>query len=384
MDRRSFLLGTGTLAISHLLTGCAGKEQIELKVQLLQGSIPGQLVNQFRKGLQKQQQVKFTPIGQIEQLFKQLKIWQQQQQGKEKTDWTSYIPFISGQKHPLADLTTVGDYWLSAAISQKLIEPLDTTKIKQWSSLDSKWQELVKRDEQGNPDPQGKIWGVPYRWGSTAIVYNRDKFQALGWQPTDWSDLWRSELRSQISLLNQPREVIGLVLKKLGHSYNTTNLDQISALETELKSLNQQVKFYDSTKYLEPLIIGDTWLAVGWSNDIIPVLGRNPQLSAFVPKSGTAMWADVWIRPQGGKNSDLVYQWIDFCLQEQTANTIKLLTKVNSPIATNVNVKEFQPPVQNLLFPSPEIVAKSEFLLPLSPQINQQYHDLFTKIQQST
>ncbi len=98
----------------------------------------------------------------------------------------------------------------------------------------------------------------PYRWGSTVIVYNRNKFQELGWMPKDWSDLWREEVRSRISLLNQPREVIGLVLKKLGKSYNTENLDQVPGLEKELRTLNQQVKFYSSNTYLEPLIIEST------------------------------------------------------------------------------------------------------------------------------
>lgn len=121
---------------------------------------------------------------------------------------------------------TLGDYWIRVAIKNKLIQPLDVSKLKQWSSLPQRWQELAKRNDQGQIDPQGKVWAVPYRWGNTVIVYRRDKFlQEFGWTPSDWSDLWRSELRSRISLLDQPREVIGLVLKKLGQSYNTKNLD---------------------------------------------------------------------------------------------------------------------------------------------------------------
>lgn len=49
------------------------------------------------------------------------------------------------------------------------------------------------------------------------IVYRRDKFQELGWTPTDWSDLWRNDLQGRISVLEQPREAIGLVLKNWGN-----------------------------------------------------------------------------------------------------------------------------------------------------------------------
>ncbi|MBD2356121.1 extracellular solute-binding protein [Tolypothrix sp. FACHB-123] len=380
MDRRSFLLATGTLALSQLLIGCNGSSQTQLKVQLLKGSIPAQVVNKFQKALKSQEQLKFAPVEQIQDLFKQLQNWQQQPKSKDEQGWSRYIPWIQAQKTPVADLVSLGDFWLKAAIEQKLIQPLNEAEIKQWSALDERWKNLVKRNDNGNPDPQGKVWGVPYRWGSTAIVYNSKKFQGLGWTPTDWSDLWRSELRSRISLLNHPREVIGLVLKKLGNSYNTENIDQVPDLETELRALNQQVKFYNSNTYLEPLIIEDTWLAVGWSEDIIPVLSRYPHLKAVIPKSGTAIWADLWVRPQGAQKDSLANQWMDFCLQSAIAKDISVLSKTNSPIAPNIVASEIPAQLRNLLVNNQEVLAKSEFLLPLPPEATKQYESLFMAI----
>jgi putative spermidine/putrescine transport system substrate-binding protein len=275
---------------------------------------------------------------------------------------------------------TLGDYWLKAAIEQKLIQPLETEKIQQWSALNQKWQQLVKRDIQGNLDPQGQVWAAPYRWGNTVIVYNREKLEKFDWQPQDWDDLWRSELRSRISLLNNSREVIGLVLKKLGKSYNTENLSEISSLETELQTLHQQVKFYDSTTYLEPLIIGDTWLAVGWSHDIIPILSRYPQLRAVIPQSGTAIWADLWVQPAGVEKNNLLSKWINFCWQPKIAQQITILTKTNTPITTNIAASDISEPLQNLLLTKQELLDKSEFLQPLSAAATQQYDSLFKKM----
>ncbi|MEY3333407.1 MAG: hypothetical protein RLZZ176_1707 [Cyanobacteriota bacterium] len=372
MQRRSFLSGTSTLAISQIITGCGTNQQPPLNVQLLKDSIPGQVVNQFRKTITAGGKLKFTPINQLEELFKLLQTWQKPANNQQ--EWTRFLPFNQNQKSSPANLVTLGDYWLQAAINQKLIQPLETTNIKNLGKLNEKWQEIVKRDQQG------KIWGVPYRWGNTVIVYNQEKFQQLGWKPTDWSDLWRSELQNRISLLNHPREVIGLVLKKLGKSYNTENINQISDLETQLQALNQQVKFYNSTNYLEPLIIGDTWLAVGWSNDIIPLINSNNKFAAVVPISGTAIWADLWVSPTGVSNDNLTYQWLDFCLQPNTSKQIALLTKTNSPIDNNIGVGDIQPQLQNLLITNPEVFAKSEFLLPLPAKTMQQYEDLFSRI----
>jgi putative spermidine/putrescine transport system substrate-binding protein len=376
MDRRAFLLSVSTLALSQVITGCGTNQQLLLNVQLLKNSIPGQVVKKFRKTVTQGGELKFTPIDQLEDLFKLLQTWQQPPTNQQK-EWTSYLPFNQNQRSPTANLVTLGDYWLEAAISQKLIQPLETKNLKNIGYINDKWQQIIKRDQNG------KIWGVPYRWGNTVIIYNREKFQKLGWTPTDWSDLWRSELQNRISLLNHPREVIGLVLKKLGKSYNTENLNQISSLETELQALNQQVKFYNSTNYLEPLIIGDTWLAVGWSDEIIPVISRYQKFAAIVPKSGTAIWADLWVSPAGVNNDDLAYQWLDFCLQPHISKQIALLTKSNSPIQDNMVMGDIEKYLQNLLLTNAEIFAKSEFLLPLPPAVMKEYEDLFMKMKQS-
>ncbi|MEH2371379.1 extracellular solute-binding protein [Nostoc sp.] len=383
MDRRSFLLNTSTLALSQLLFGCGGNTQTQLKVQLLKGSIPGQVVNQFHKSLQERVQLKFAPVERIQDLFQQLQNWQQKPKTSDEQGWSRFIPFRQGQKVADADLVTLGDYWLKAAIQQKLIQPLQEVQgnqLKQWSTLDERWKQLVTRNDQGNLDTQGKVWGAPYRWGSTVIIYNRDKFQKLGWTPKDWSDLWRDGMQQRISLLNQPREVIGLVLKKLGKSYNTDNLDQVPDLEKELQILNQQVKFYSSNNYLEPLIMEDTWLAVGWSSDVLPVLGRYPQLAAVIPQSGTAIWADLWVRPAGITKDNLSDRWIDFCWQPSTAKQISVLTKTNSPISTNIAASDIQEPLWSLLESDRNIFNKSEFLLPLPPSAIKQYESLFAKI----
>ncbi|MDJ0732966.1 MAG: extracellular solute-binding protein [Nostocaceae cyanobacterium] len=395
MHRRSFLQGTLIVALSQLLGGCGSNRKPTLKVQLLKNSIPAQVVNKFSKQ-HRQIQLNFTPVEQLETLFNKLKKWQEKKPAEKNQGFPDSL-FGKSQTTNVPDLVTLGDYWLEAAIEQKLIQPLDIEQKEFEGRFQSqKWGELVTRD--------GKIWGVPYRWGSTIIIYNRHKFKKLGWMPQDWSDLWRDELRDRISILDQPREVIGLVLKKLGESYNTDNLDKVPELEKELALLNQQVKFYSSNQYLEPLIIGDTWLAVGWSNDILPIISRYPQFSAVIPQSGTALWADLWVRPQENKgdkedkgevedkgegedkkdknkSEDLLYEWINFCWEPHIAKQILLSTKANSPIDNiSVDKSEIHKQLRNVLFSEPEVINKSEFLRFMPQEIDEQYTALFAKI----
>jgi putative spermidine/putrescine transport system substrate-binding protein len=293
-------------------------------------------------------------------------------------------------------LVTLGDYWLEAAIEQKLIQPLEISELQGWKQLPSRWQELVKRDRSGKLDKSGPIWGAPYRWGTTAIVYRRDKFEDLGWIPKDWSDLWRPELRDRISLLNQPREIIGLTLKKLGFSYNTTNLSQVPNLKKELLALHQQVKFYSSDNYLEPLILEDTWLALAWSTDVLSLRSSYRQIEAVVPRSGTALWADLWVQPaqvatqsnstETADLESLKKQWIDFCWQPKPAREISLFSHATSPIITDLNPADLPKDLRqnSLLLPDKSILDKSEFLKPLPKLAVEEYQALWKEIRTSS
>lgn len=386
MHRRSFLFGTSTLLVSQLLVGCNASKQPQLTVQVLKGSIPGRILkgfeNQVQKQLSQKVQLKFSPVVQLRELFKRLKSLKKDETGNKSEGFD--ISRLFGKSQPKnIDLVTLGDFWLEEAIQKQLIQPLSGEKLENWSKLSPKWQELVTRNNQGLVDEEGQIWAAPYRWGSTVIIYRRDKLEKFDWELQDWSDLWREELKGKISLLNQPREVIGLTLKKLGKSYNTENLNEVPSLEEELQKLNKQVKFYNSASYIEPLILGDTWVAVGWSNDIVSLLSRYRQLSIIVPNSGTALWADLWVQPESNSDKNLSSKWIDYCWEPEIAKQIALLTKANSPISTDltkITASEISKPLQNLLLANPEIFDKSEFLTPLSKTITEQYDSFFNQM----
>lgn len=393
IKRRSFLVGASALALGQLASGC-NNQQASLKVLVLQDSIPGQLLGEFRKTLKQPATLKFDPEQQLPDLLERLTTWKKQAEEKDNQQQWS-LPFIGRKTPAIANLVTLGDYWLETAIKDKLIQPLKIEDLNGWQQLAQRWQELVKRNNQGQLDKSGSVWGAPYRWGTTVIAYNREKFKDLGWTPKDWSDLWRPELRDRISLLDQPREVIGLTLKKLGASYNTTNLSQVPNLKEELLALHQQVKFYSSNNYLQPLLLEDTWVTVGWSTDVLPLRTSYRQIEAVVPQSGTALWADLWVQPASvsdgtstggtGDIPSLTKQWIDFCWQPTPAREISLFTTAASPMVTNVKSGELPKDLQqhSVLLPDPSVLDKSEFLKPLPQSAVEQYQALWKEIRAS-
>ncbi|MEA5509652.1 extracellular solute-binding protein [Crocosphaera sp. UHCC 0190] len=386
VSRRSFLISTGTVALGQLLSGCGDSGQ-DLRVLLLQGSIPPQLLTAFRQQLSSQPSLSFTPQAQLKELFELLETWQGKD-AKKTGLWRDLpkIPIINPKEPPISDLVTLGDAWLAEGIQKGLIEPLELADVPNWQKLPSRWQRLVKRDQQGNIQENGQIWGAPYRWGTTLMVYQEDK---LDWEPTDWHDLWDERLRDRITLLDQPREVIGLTLKKLGQSYNTKDLASVPRLKSELLSLQKQVKYYSSRHYLQPLLVGDAWLSVGWSNEILPLIAKNRGLKAVIPASGTAIWSDIWVKPKAktGKLelSKSAKQWLDFCWQPQAADLISLFADGASPMINTIDKNQLSKEVQDnpLLLIKPEIFDKCEFLEPLPDKVQAEYLNLWKEMRKS-
>ncbi|ONK71624.1 uncharacterized protein A4U43_C04F10620 [Asparagus officinalis] len=310
-----------------------------------------------------------------------------------------------------ADLVSVGGSWLSFAIRDRLIEPIKNVEEQDWfKGLSEKWKVYLCRNDKGELDPNGDIWGAPYRWGTMVIAYKTNKFRKHKLTPIeDWGDLWRPELTGKISMIDSPREVIGAVLKHMGASYNTKNIDsQISggreAIMHNLVMLQKQVRLFDSVHYLKSFGAGDVWVAVGWSSDVIPAAKRMSNVAVIVPKSGASLWADIWAIPAasrftgdqiGGRirgPSPLIHQWIEFCLQ--TARGLPFQQQIvpgASPVALEPILVEAtrestkgRPKLETNLndgVPAPEILSRCEFLEPLSDKALEDYQWLISCMQ---
>ena len=395
MDRRKFLVLGGAAIAS--IGGCQWSNPFDrrdrLRIAGLLGAIPSRVINKFESNSQPKPEFKAETLP--------AKLWQELQN----------YPTAARDKAP--QLISLGDSWLDQAIAKSLIQPITPSlieKIPQWQKLSPFWQQSVIRDNQ--------VWGIPYRWGATAIAYRSDK---LKFDITQWADLWRPELKQKLSLPDDAREVIGLVLKKMGQSYQTENLVEnqeiFIKLVQELKSLNSQVLTYSSDNYLQSLLADDTFAAVGWTSDMYKAQKQNPNLKVVIPQDGTAIWSDIWVIPnanrianygvslvnkllcsnqvaQYGKVCDTnlelpisegaiaAAEWMNFCLTPAIAAQITSLTDAVSP-SSELEQVPASVKTDPIKFFSQDILAKSELIAPLSPSAITQYKDLWTKMRSS-
>ncbi|KAH9753603.1 spermidine/putrescine-binding periplasmic protein [Citrus sinensis] len=413
---------------------------VPLRVVSLQNSVPQSWVKEFMRSQGKRLKFQMNLCASIDGIVNNLSVPFNKVKAKS-------APYMA------ADLVSVGDSWLSFAIKKRLIEPIAGAEDQDWfKCLSHKWksfylfvylllfaltkaQVYLRRNDAGEIDPRGKIWAAPYRWGTMVIAYKKSKFRKHNLAPIeDWKDLWRPELAGRISMVNSPREVIGSVLKYMGASYNSNNIDlqvaggKISVQQNLALLANQvdpgkfnkvlvwrseiglcnsrvfQARLFDSTHYLKAFGIGDVWVAVGWSSDVLPAVKRMSNVAVVVPKSGASLWADLWAIPAasrletkqiGGRvrgPSPLIHQWIEFCLQ--TARALPFKQEVipgASPSALETTLVKLPEellkgkPSQdtNLIVgvPPAEILARCEFLEPLSEATLSDYEWLVADLQ---
>ncbi|KAK4261559.1 hypothetical protein QN277_004539 [Acacia crassicarpa] len=372
---------------------------VPLKIVALRGSVPPSWIKDFIKSQGRRLKFNVKYNTSLESIFSDLS-----------------IPFTKGNIGPAsalaADIVSIGDSWLKFAIKKAIIEPIRDVEDQDWfKGLDEKWKVYLRRNSEGEIDPYGDIWAAPYRWGCMVIAYKKNKFQKYNLTPIeDWADLWRPELAGRISMVDSPREVIGAVLKYMGASYNINNIDlQVDggrdAVKHNLALLGKQVRLFDSVHYLKAFGVGDVWVTVGWSSDIIPIAKRMSNVTVIVPKSGASLWADLWAIPAASRletnrigsrvwgPSPLIYQWIEFCLQAARALPFKQeVVPGASPITLQApsasvptELSKGKPRLDTNLIagaPPTEILDQCEFLEPLSDSTISDYRWLLAAIQE--
>ncbi len=432
IGRRRMLLGALALGMGAL-GGCGRSPEQVLRLGALSGTVPAHLPGAFRAFVQAflrsqldkpDQKVLKDAIGEgfrvavaVQSLDSGTAIaetllrLQAEAEGDVQGGLPGWVPLLGRRETVPADLMLLGDRWLSMAQREQWIQPLEMEldQDARGAIADDRWRAVMAgtgaaADEESD---EKAVWGMPYRWGTTVLVYRKDRLAEMGGPITDWGDLWRSQLRGKVVLLNQAREVIGAVLKEMGESYNAANLDDVAGLGDRLEALHRQALTYTNTDYLQPLLMGDAWVAMGWSRDVLPVLPRRSQLAAVVPRSGSALWADLWVCPsgqstasasavpRGGGDGEKALQqalrraWVEFCWTPDIARRVTLQTSGASPQFLNGDWETLAKDQQGasgdrIRFPAVDVLDRCEFLLPLSDETRQQYQRLWSGLGQVT
>ncbi|HSN65400.1 MAG TPA: spermidine/putrescine ABC transporter substrate-binding protein, partial [Fusibacter sp.] len=121
------------------------------------------------------------------------------------------------------DIAIPSDYMIEKMIKEDLVEPIDLSKIPNYSNIDSRFKGLAF--------DANNEYSVPYFWGTVGIIYNKD----LITEPVDsWNVLWDEAYSGQFTMIDSQRDSIMVALKKLGYSMNTKDLNELEEAKNAL------------------------------------------------------------------------------------------------------------------------------------------------------
>jgi spermidine/putrescine transport system substrate-binding protein len=206
------------------------------------------------------------------------------------------------------DVIIPSDYMVSRMIQEDMLEELDFDNIPNAQQIDLS-QFNIKEDVLSY-DP-GNKYSVPYAWGSVGIIYNTKKVTD---PVVGWGALFDEANKGQVLMFNNSRDAIGLALKYLGYSLNTTDEAQIKEATNLL--IRQKgggiVQAYVMDQIFEKLISGEAAIGPYYAGDAITMIEENPDLAFCSPKEGTNLFLDAMCIPKGAENKENGEAFINF------------------------------------------------------------------------
>jgi spermidine/putrescine transport system substrate-binding protein len=263
------------------------------------------------------------------------------------------------------------DYVVSEMVDAGLLAALDPSLLVGMGNLKAQWQ---------NPayDP-GNAHSVPFNWGTTGLLYNRDVTPG---RPEDWSFLWdnKDALSRRITLIDDMRETLGATLKALGYSYNATDPAQIEAAYAKLSELQPHIAAFKTTGFEGEILAGDLSISMAYSSDAIALTLEDDRLDYVIPVSGTSLWTDTLAIPATAPNLDAAYQWINFVLEPAVAQAAveRLFFATANQAAFDLLPEAIR--TNTHLYPPESVLAKSEGIQSIDTASNDLFDRFWTEI----
>ncbi|MCU0525507.1 MAG: spermidine/putrescine ABC transporter substrate-binding protein [Elainella sp. Prado103] len=262
------------------------------------------------------------------------------------------------------------DYMVRQMIDAQLLLKLDRSKLVGLDNLMDRWQ---------NPpyDPNS-AHSLPFNWGTTGLIYNTEVLKTT---PEDWDFLWENqpELAGKMTLLDDVRETLGMVLKSLGYSYNATDPTQIEAAAQQLLTLKPALSGFQTYGWEDQLIAGDLSICMTYSTlgNLLPL--DNPQLVYVIPQSGTSIWTDTMAVPAKAPNVAAAYAWMNFILDPDNSAFAATQLKLGTPNQAAFGKLPTEIQAKKTLYPTAAMIAKGEGITPVG-EAQTLYDTLWTEI----
>jgi spermidine/putrescine-binding protein len=231
---------------------------------------------------------------------------------------------------------------------------------------------------QTPPWDPGLQWCVPYMHGSTGIVYRE-----MQNPPRAWADLWSTRFRGRLTMLDDPVDVFGACLKKLGDSVNATDGHELRRAAQEAIRQKPLLRAYLNAEVRDQLVSGDILVAQLWATTAQQAIDGSPGLRFAYPAEGFPLYADTAAVLRESGRRELAHRFLNYLLRPEVAARAASYSKTAT---ANGAAQRLLPAAMRgnpTLYPPPDVLQRGEWLAAL-PSATQRLRDrLWTEIKSS-
>jgi spermidine/putrescine transport system substrate-binding protein len=247
-----------------------------------------------------------------------------------------------------------------------LLAKIDRARLPSLGNLDTRFARPAW-------DPDLRL-GVPYMWNATGIAYNR----ALGPVPRAWANLWNASLRGRATMLDDPEDVIGACLQKLGYPFGSTDERQLQAAKSEAVRQKQLLRAYLNAEVRDQLVSGDVLAAQLWSTTAAQAIHADAgaKVGFVYPEEGYPLYCDCAAILRESGRAELAHEFLEFLLWPDVAAANARVAET----ATANGAAQAKLPHDPVLYPPDEVYRRGVWPTAL-PSAAQRYRDrLWTEI----
>lgn len=267
------------------------------------------------------------------------------------------------------DIIIPSDYMIGRFIEENMLEKLNFGNIPNMSHIMNEYKNL-QYDTTGE-------YSVPYMWGTVVLIYNTKYVTET---VDSWEILWNEKYKGKIIMFSNSRDSMGITLKKLGYSLNTTNEAELEEAAEELKKQKPLVQGYHMDEIFDKLGGGSAYLGPYYSGDALTMMEDNPDLAAAYPKEGTNRFVDAICIPKGSKNKEAAEMFINFLCEPVVSAANAEYIGYCTPNSEAYELLDDDIKSNPVTYPDETILENTEVYINLPQSTNQKIDDLWLQI----
>lgn len=260
------------------------------------------------------------------------------------------------------DIVIPSDYMISRLISEDMLEPLNFANIPEYENVEENLKDMAY-------DPQN-TYSVPYMWGTTGLIYDPE----LVGEADSWAALFDAKHAGSILMFDNSRDAMGIALKYLGYSLNTTEIAELDEAYALLEQQKPILQGYVMDQIFDKLESGEAAIGPYYAGDYLTMAENNPKLKFVIPKEGSNVFVDAFCVLKGASNKENAEAFINFMTRAENSAANSAFIGYTSPNRMARELLDLDALAESVMYPADSVLDNCEAFTNL-PQETLDYYD---------